>query len=75
MMLNGHQSNFPENFSFLHFFPGETLMLLGYSVNKKQQDYYKTKMCCYHGQLFRHVRWLKSSIFHIIIVPNIQDLH
>ena len=26
-VFSGHPSNFPENFSFLHFFPGWTLML------------------------------------------------
>ena len=29
-VLSGHLSNFPENFSFLHFLPGWTLMFLGY---------------------------------------------
>ena len=28
-VLSGRPSNFPENFSFLHFFSGWTLMLVG----------------------------------------------
>ena len=31
-VFSEHPSNFPENFSFLRFFSGWTLMLLGYMV-------------------------------------------
>ena len=30
-VFSRHPSNFPENFSFLRFFPGWTLMFLGYT--------------------------------------------
>ena len=34
-MLSGHPSNFRENYSFLHFFPGWTLMLLPCAILSK----------------------------------------